>query len=146
MYHYTECGLNYIYLKNGFDEHDTPYGRAISIHDLDGLHRAIAMDIVKNRAVLSGDELRFLRIELGFSQKRLGDIVSRQAQTIALWEKGKQKIHEGADKFVRLVVLDWLKETPHVVEFVDRVNELDRLRHECKRLFSKTDDQWSAAA
>ena len=26
MYHYRECGLRNVWLANGYDEHDTPYG------------------------------------------------------------------------------------------------------------------------
>lgn len=145
MYHYKESGLDYIYLMNGYKLHDTPYGEAFSVHDMDGLHKAIAMDIVKNRPTLSGDELKFLRVELGFSQKRLGDLVGRQAQTIALWEKERQKIQSGADKLIRIVVLEMLHETPHIIELIDRINELDRNEHEDKRAFSTTDDGWMAA-
>ena len=32
MYHYRECGLRNVWLANGFDEHDTPYGPGIAIH------------------------------------------------------------------------------------------------------------------
>ncbi|MES9904486.1 MAG: transcriptional regulator [Sedimenticola sp.] len=145
MLQYTGSGLDYIYLKNGYEEHETPYGNSIAIHNLKGLHLAIALDIIKNRAVLSGDELRFLRIELGFSQRRLGELVGRSSQSVALWEKGKQKIPAGADHMVRLVALEMLNEAPHIVELIDRINELDRGIHE-KRSFLETEGEWATAA
>jgi putative transcriptional regulator len=40
-YHYTECGLDNIYLLNGFDPVETPRGKGVTIRNIDGLHRAI---------------------------------------------------------------------------------------------------------
>ncbi len=39
-YHYSECGLSNVYLVNGFNMIETSLGKAISIHDVDGLVRA----------------------------------------------------------------------------------------------------------
>jgi hypothetical protein len=56
-YHYTECGLDDVYLLNGFsfDELD------VSINNVDGLWRAIAANLVTRHATLSPAEIRFLR-------------------------------------------------------------------------------------
>lgn len=41
-YHYLESGLRSIWLKNGYAiKRDPDYGERVSIHDVDGLHRAI---------------------------------------------------------------------------------------------------------
>ncbi|MFK5985204.1 MAG: DUF559 domain-containing protein [Pseudomonadota bacterium] len=34
MYHYSSCGLQNIWLKNSYAEHDTNYGKGISIHNV----------------------------------------------------------------------------------------------------------------
>ena len=36
-YHYTMCGLDYVYLTNGYREHVTEYGSGISIERADAL-------------------------------------------------------------------------------------------------------------
>jgi hypothetical protein len=41
MYHYIGCGLPHVYLENGFEIVKTPFGRGVTIHDLDGLHDAL---------------------------------------------------------------------------------------------------------
>ena len=46
LYHYTECGLNNIYLVNGYYIIETKRGKAVSINDVDGLHRVIGMFLV----------------------------------------------------------------------------------------------------
>ena len=39
MIHYTSCGLQNIWLKNGYEVIETAYGKATSIHDVEGLHK-----------------------------------------------------------------------------------------------------------
>ena len=83
MYHYRECGLRNVWLANGYDEHDTPYGPGIAIHDVEGLHRAIAHGIVNKGGKLTGTELRFIRQEMSLSQAKLATML-RHATTTAV--------------------------------------------------------------
>ena len=39
VYHYTESGLNNVFLENGVSIHEAVYGKGVSIMDTDGLHR-----------------------------------------------------------------------------------------------------------
>ena len=87
-YHYTECGLDYVYLLDGFTFSDTPRGRTVRFHDIDDLHRAIGHFIVSGRRRLSGREIRFLRHELGLSQAALGQLLDVTERTVARWERG----------------------------------------------------------
>ena len=57
-YHYTESGLDNVYLVNGFTYVDRPDGREVVIEDIDGLHRAIGEFLITNRKNLSGKEIR----------------------------------------------------------------------------------------
>ena len=41
MYHYTDSGLDNIFLESGYEEIETTYGAGVEIEDIDGLHRAI---------------------------------------------------------------------------------------------------------
>jgi hypothetical protein len=34
LYHYQECGLDNVYLANGYREVETPYGPAVSVEDV----------------------------------------------------------------------------------------------------------------
>ena len=61
MYKYTECGLKNVYLVNGFHERKTPYGKAVSIDNVEGLHRVIGLHLADNKPNLTGAEFRFLR-------------------------------------------------------------------------------------
>ena len=88
-YHYTLCGLNNIYLLNGYTEYDTPYGKGVSINNIDGLHLAIARDLINAPRRLLPEEFRFLRKEMKCSQGSFGLTIGVNEQTIARIEKGK---------------------------------------------------------
>lgn len=89
MYHYKSCGLENIYLSNGYSVKDTPYGSAVSIEDIDGLHFAISRDILLQRAPLTGRQFRFLRKEQDLTQAEMASILGVTEQTVAAWEKQK---------------------------------------------------------
>ena len=73
-YDYRQCGLDHVYLVNGFERADTKYGDSIRVHDIDGLHRAIGMHLIEQKRPLTGLEVRFTRHELDRSQRGLGDL------------------------------------------------------------------------
>ena len=89
MYHYESCGLENIWLKNGYTKSTTKYGEGVAIIDVEGLHRALALEIVHLPRPITPREFRFLRIELDLPQRRLGGLMDVKDQTIANYEKGQ---------------------------------------------------------
>lgn len=61
QHHYRICGLNYVWLENGYRtfEHDGEPGTAY--HDADGLHDEIAATLIADAAPMRGMEVAFLR-------------------------------------------------------------------------------------
>ena len=145
MYHYQECGLRNVWLVNGYDMHTTPYGDGVSIHDIEGLHRAIARGLVNKAAKLTGSELRFLRKEMGLSQAKLALILGNEDQTVALWEKrGTQpKI---ADRFVRALYREFVEGNAHIRDMIDLLVDADREDREERINFVQGSQGWKVAA
>ena len=140
-HHYRECGLNHIYLLNGFTYRETRHGRAVSIQNMDGLHRAIGTHLAKEKRVLTGAELRFFRIELGLSQTMLGMLLGKSGQTVARWEKGQSRIDATADRVVRLL---YTRETGGNEDIRSALQELAALGNfvEEEVCFEETDEGW----
>jgi len=111
MYHYTECGLNNVWLKNGYRTVETPYGPATSVADVDGLNQAVALSLTEKKGQIDGKELRFLRMTLELTQLQLGQLLGAQEQTVSLWER-KGTITPTADMVVRLLVAEKLQSPP----------------------------------
>ena len=145
MYHYRECGLRNVWLANGFDEQDTPYGSGISIGDLEGLHRAIAHGLVNKGGKLTGTELRFLRQEMGLSQAKLATMLGNEAQTVALWEKrgGQPKI---ADRFIRAIYRELNEGNAQIRDMIERLVDSDLDLGDVRITLEQDSGGWKFAA
>ena len=91
MYQYTGCGLENVFLKNGYTIKHSSFGRTVSIDDIQGLHCAIAMDILRQKTSMNGQQFRFLRKEQDLTQAELAAILGVTEQTVAAWEKQKRE-------------------------------------------------------
>ena len=123
-YHYTEGGLINIWLANGYTVRKTRYGDGVSIHDVDGLHRAIAHTLA-NKPHLTGAEVRFLRKEMGMSQRGLGELLGVTDQAVALWEK-KGRLPKTADRLLRLIYVEHEGGNVPIRATIQRINDIDQ--------------------
>jgi putative transcriptional regulator len=147
MFHYKSCGLDNIWLKNGFDKRQTNEGSGYSIHDIDNLHRVIAKGIIEKPAPISGKEFRFLRIEMEFSQKAIGDLMDKTDQMIAKWEKGENNVPVLADAAIRNIYRDSIgMSESSIAKLLKELKDLDRQLHEIKIEMEETSDGWSYSA
>ena len=119
-YHYTESGLRNVYLVNGFEIVKTPYGEAVSILDLDGLHRVIGLNLCAKKHI-TGTEFRFLRKEMGMSQNGLAQSLGTEEQTLAKWEKNG-RVPKTADRFMRLLFLEHINQNTTIIDYVNKIN------------------------
>jgi DNA-binding transcriptional regulator YiaG len=145
MYHYTESGLRNVWLANGYAVRKTPYGKGVAIENLEGLHRAIARQIIRLPRPLSGAEFRFLRKELELSQAGLADYLGCNVQALARWEKGKSRIPKPAERLLRALYRESDEGNAQIRELVERIGR----RHaaaQAKFEFARRRGEWKAAA
>lgn len=126
MYHYTESGLDNVWLENGYSEKQTAYGKATSIDDADGLHQVLAIEITNKKGQITGKELRFLRVLLGLSQEGIAKMIGVTEQSVSLWER-TGKVPKPTDTVVRLLVLERLNGNGKISEVIERINNVERL-------------------
>lgn len=144
MYHYTESGLRNVWLANGYKVRDVGGEEAVAIHDVDQLHQVIGRSLAR-KPKLTGTEVRFLRKEMGMSQKRLADMLGSTEQTVSLWERhGRMPV--GYDRLMRAFYLEFLDGNVKLLEMVDRLVDLDRPYRDEKAVFEDTDTGWKIAA
>jgi DNA-binding transcriptional regulator YiaG len=144
MYHYTESGLRNVWLVNGYTVKQTPYGETVSIQDVQGLHRYIG-SVIAHRPKLTGPELRFLRKEMGMSQKALADFVGTTEQSVSLWER-RGRIPKAEDRLIKLAYLEMIdkKGNVKIKDTITRLNELDNTAFEQLKLTKAR--EWKEAA
>ena len=141
-YHYAECGLPNIYLVNGFALRDSPYGKTVTISNLPGLHKCIADTLCEKPGLLTGNEFRFLRIELDFSQTILAQIFGCDARTIRRIESGA--VREWHNMLIRHIYLESIDPKSTCVGLFEHLRNIDVEWHDRIKLEAK-DDNWSCS-
>jgi DNA-binding transcriptional regulator YiaG len=104
-YLYRSCGLDDIYLVNGFDIEEDDGEKYVTIRDIDGLHMAIGKHLVLYRKALSPKEIKFLRKTMDLTQQELAEQLGKTSQSVARWEKGETEIPATAEKLLRVAFL-----------------------------------------
>ena len=152
-FHYTACGLDYVFLRNGYAIRDTKYGPAVAIQDVDALHSAIARTIISSPDQIRGQEVRFLRSVLSLSQEGLGRVLQESRPTVARWEGEPEKGIPGAsDSALRLFCAAKLDGNALALEVATLLEEIDELQHQIavlqekeSVLFEEADGHWQQA-
>lgn len=127
MYHYTDGGLKNVWLVNGYTVHETPYGEAVAIHDIDGLTKAICLALTEKVGVLTGSEFRYIRQGgMLLSQPALGKMMGIDGQSVARWEK-TGRVPKWADKLLRLLYAAHAVGHEPICRAIERIRTVERL-------------------
>jgi putative zinc finger/helix-turn-helix YgiT family protein len=101
-YHYTESGLNNVWLV-GVEIFECDCGENFAfIPCVQELHKLIAHILLKQENQLSGREIRFLRKHMGLKSKDFANDLGVRPGTISRWESGDYAPSKSFDKFIRL--------------------------------------------
>lgn len=127
MYHYTDGSLRNVWLVNGFEVKQTPFGEAVSFHDIDGLTQAICTALTEKPSKLTGAEFRYIRSGgMLLSQPSLGKLIGIDGQSIARWEK-VGTVPRWADKLIRLLYCARVQGNEPICRVIERINTVERI-------------------
>lgn len=107
-YHYTECGLQNVLIDGLVFHVDDAGDEIITIPAINELHMRIAQGIVSHKHGMTGEELRFLRTEMGYTQSELAAVVHHDKQSIGRWERGEYDIDSAAEAIIRKLAMEKL--------------------------------------
>lgn len=145
-YHYKGCGLDDVYLVSGYEIKNGSHGDSVSVKNLDDLHNAIGRHLVERKKLLTGKEIRFLRVHMELTQSELARLFGCDAQQIARYEKGENKIPGPADRLLRALFSSChLDQRFNLRELLEEVDSLDD-RQVSRQTFKDTPDGWKSAA
>ncbi len=103
-HHYKECGLGAVYLENvEVCNCRRCNEKIVRIPETPRLNLEIGEGILQKDSILAGDEIRFLRKNMGLKAVDLQNILGVNNATISRWERGKQKISPSHDRLLRVV-------------------------------------------
>lgn len=144
-YEYKECGLDGIFLHNGYDIMEHGGERFVSVVDTEGLHRAIGELLVVNSKELAPNEIRFLRKTMDLTQSELGRWMGKDSQTVARWEKGQTEIPKVADRLLRAIFMLRTmdpSERENFLEILRDIEDMDDLTPRRVELYLARDGHW----
>lgn len=79
--------------------------REVTIPDIEGLHRVIAVTLASKGPRLAPEEMRFLRKYLGLSSADFALHMGVTPETVSRWETGKTPMGATAERLLRMLVL-----------------------------------------
>ena len=143
-YHYTECGLDDVYLLSGYDVEDSNHGEIVRVQYADELHNAIGEFLVRNKKILTGMELRFLRNQMDLTQAELGKLLGLTDQAVARWEKNKTDITGPADYLIRVLFVHHIgmPKGMDIRDLLTALEEQDSSRDDEKQVFERNSSGW----
>ncbi len=107
-YHYTECGLDNVFIEGMNAVEDDAGEKTVTIPAIGMLHRVIAKGVVNLPSKMGGKELRFLRTEMGLTQDKLAEILKVAHLTVSRWEREETPIKDRAEMRIRLMAIESL--------------------------------------
>lgn len=143
--HYTACGLDNIYLSSGYLVREVAGERYISVRDVEDLHKTIALYLVRQKKVLSGREVRFLRKQMDLTQRELGGLLGVSDQSVARYEKDMTKLEGASDSLLRLLVAGHVDGCIDVQEVLTTLRGADDASDDVVTL-GMDHDEWKIAA
>ncbi len=151
-YHYTECGLDNIYLINGFTITKQKNGEEIiHIHNIHKLHYDIGKSLVFKSGLLTGKEVQFIRKTMDLSQTTLGKLLGVEYQSVLGWEKNKTPISKTADHFLKMIFFTYLDKDKDCTAYnmINEISDLDandtQSTKQHKIEFQEKNDKWEKA-
>ncbi len=105
-HHFTESGLDNVYLKNVETSHCPDCGaNSVAIPKTPQLFNCIGRAIVFSQGWLTGSEIRFLRKNLRIKINDFAKLLSVSRTTVSRWENGQTDIPKPIDLLVRSVYI-----------------------------------------
>jgi len=146
MFHYINCGLDNIWLKNGFTVKETEYGQAVSINNIESLHNLIGLKLVNNKPDLSGADARFLRKELDLSQVSLASLLGVSDSTVRGWENDRSTISKSSEIVLRKIYNEHVSGDGTLRAFIERIAQLNRDNWDNQIEVEEMNESWQMAA
>jgi len=145
-YRYLACGLDDVYLTNGYEIETTPHGVGVSIRNVDEVLRAIGKFLVANKKQLSGKEIRFLRHQMDYTQSELARMLGVSSQQVARYEKDKNGslISGASDRILRLLYREHIQEKVPIKGTLEDVDQMDDRIHK-PMTFKHVNGTWKEA-
>ncbi len=144
LFHYTDCGLSRVYLQGisiAKCLNQECNNEEFIIPNLEELHELLAQTLAHQKTRLLPEEIRFLRIHLGFSGTDFAKKVMKVTpETVTRWEKGTLQMKETIELFLRVLIITNSKPLKNYNDFEEFGSV--KIKIPLKRIFESAKDHW----
>jgi putative zinc finger/helix-turn-helix YgiT family protein len=141
-YHYTESGLDNVYLY-GVAEYKCPKcgNEMVQIPRIAQLHIILAIVISQKPERLTGEEIRFMRKEVGMNGKAFAEAIGITPVSLSRWENNKEKHSDSHDKLVRYIFRSMMqKRMQDMMDYIEEsISQAEVISYQNRRMDVKTD-------
>lgn len=142
---YEECGLPNVTLIGVPARKCQKCGALrMRIPAIEGLHRALALAVLRKRSRLTGAEVRFLRKYIGLSGVDFARRIGTEAETVSRWENDKQAMGAQTERLLRLLVVTMGQVQEYPIEEFDQLDP--ELRESGTIRIERRSRDWAPAA
>jgi transcriptional regulator with XRE-family HTH domain len=110
----------------------------------------IGRSLINLPRTLTGDEFRFLRVELDWSYRRLARKLGANERSIAKWERARDRpvVNRSAERILRQLYNDHIDGDPKFRELIVEMADLDAgiAPFELRIELDEQSDKWKPAA
>ncbi len=104
-YRYDECGLPNVVLSTiPLVQCNDCESQSVRIPGMAQLHKVIATGLIGKQGRLTGDEVRYLREFLGWTNQRFAQRMGVDPSTSSRWSNGALQMGETSERLLRVVV------------------------------------------
>ncbi len=128
-YRYVESGLTNIYLTGVTVLRCAKCNTEIpELPNIKSLHLCIALAIIEGSPSLSGEEIRFLRKNLGMKSKDLAAKLGYEPEVFSKYENNRLTIGDHADRSIRMwYLIQKSKEVENYKSLIQAVDNFDKI-------------------
>lgn len=127
-YHFTKVGFEGVQLAGIVVETCEKCGaRYPIIPHMEQLHRVIASALVKKPGLLSGGEIRFLRLLAGFPAGKFASLLMIEPATLSRAENDARPLGDTSDKLARAVAMAAIDELTIKAILMDLADKLEKI-------------------
>jgi len=142
---YEECGLPNVTLIGVPARKCQNCGAVrLRIPAIEGLHRTLALTVLRKPSRLTGAEVRFLRKYIGLSGADFAKRIGAEPETVSRWENDKQGMGPQTERLLRLLVVTIGQVQEYPIEELDHIDPETR-DSETIRIERRSRD-WAPAA
>lgn len=104
--HSYRAGLENVFLLNGYERIEGPFGAAYRYRDSTKLDEAVCFALVLKPGRLNADEVTYLRLRADWRQDDLAQRLHVSTQAVSLWERNEVRIPAATDLLFRARFVD----------------------------------------